>query len=91
MENVPQIFTVSGLIGLAGRAYLAADEALQHSVDNSKRMKVDCGIMEPIELASVLRRLLNWHIEPEIPDSIEQKQLVDEMTARYLGPTDSCK
>lgn len=80
LEVVPQVATVAGQTGLAGHAYLNADEALRHSIDNAARMRVDCGVMECLEARQRASALLNWHIEPEDEKSADQKQLCAELT-----------
>jgi hypothetical protein len=79
-QVVPHIFTVSGQTGLAGKAYLNADEAVRHNRANAERMRVDCGIMECLEARQRATALLNWHIEAET-ESEEAKELVGRMTA----------
>ncbi len=89
-QVVPHIMTVSGQSGLAGRAYLNADEALMHDPQNAERMRADCGIMECIEARERAVALLNWHIEPEDDKSQEQKALaltlkkIIERTPRFV-------
>lgn len=80
MEVVPQVMTVAGITGLAGHAYLNADEALRHSIENAERMRADCQIMECLEARQRATALLNWHLEPEDPKSLDQKNLATEMT-----------
>jgi hypothetical protein len=77
-QVVPHIMTVSGRIGT--RAYMWADEALRDSRINADKMRTDCGVMESVESRQRAVSLLNWHIEPEDSQSLEQRQLVDEMT-----------
>lgn len=79
-QIIPHIFTVSGVTGLAGRAYLNADEAIRHAPQNAERMRVDCGIMECVEARQRASALLNWHLEPEV-DCPEAKELVSDVTA----------
>ncbi len=79
-QVVPHIFTVAGQSGLAGRAYLNADEAVRHSRQNSERMRVDCGIMECLEARQRASALLNWHLEPEDDDTPSAKELCAAMT-----------
>lgn len=81
---VPHIMTVSGRIGT--KAYQWADEALRDSRVNADKMETDCGIMECVEARQRSQSLLNWHIQPEDDQSIEQKQLVEEM-ARIISRT----
>jgi hypothetical protein len=78
-QVVPHIFTVAGQVGLAGRAYLAADEALMHDPENAERMRADCGIMESVEARQKAVALLNWHLEPEDSKSQEQKDLCEAL------------
>jgi hypothetical protein len=77
---VEHVFTVSGQTGLAGRAYLNADEAMIHDPMNSERMKADCGITESLEARQRASALLNWHIEPEEENSPDAKELAKQMT-----------
>lgn len=79
-QVVPHVFTVAGQTGLAGRAYLNADEAVRHSPSNSERMRVDCGIMECLEARQRASALLNWHLEPEDDSSPESKELAAAVT-----------
>ncbi len=81
MDVVPQVMTAAGQIGLAGHAYLNADEALRHDRRNAARMRVDCGIMECLEARQRAGALLNWHIEPEDDKDPRQKQLVQDLKA----------
>lgn len=81
LEVVPQVVTVAGQIGLAGHAYLNADEALRHDPANAARMRVDCGIMESLEGRQRATALLNWHIEPEDTKDARQKQLGADLKA----------
>lgn len=88
-QIVPHIFTVAGQSGLAGKAYLNADEAIRHSEANAERMRVDCGIMECLEARQRASALLNWHIEPE-NESAEAKIIASRLekilkrTPRFL-------
>lgn len=79
-QVVPHILTVAGQAGLAGMAYLNADEALMHDAANAERMRADCMIMECLEARERAVALLNWHIEPEDNNSQEQKDLAKELT-----------
>lgn len=79
-DVVPHIFTVSGTVGLAGKAYLNADEAMRHNPANAARMRVDCGIMECLEARQRATALLDWHIEPEDAKDANQKDLAERMT-----------
>lgn len=86
---VPHIFTVSGQSGLAGKAYLNADEAIRHSESNAERMRVDCGIMECLEARQRASALLNWHLEPEdaTPESKDLAARMEKIlkrTPRFL-------
>jgi len=83
-QVVPHIVTVSGRIGT--KAYQWADEALRDSRINADKMRTDCGIMECVEARQRAVCLLNWHLVPEDDQSLEQKQLADEMT-RILNRT----
>jgi len=88
-QVIPHIFTVAGQSGLAGKAYLNADEAIRHSEANAERMRVDCGIMECLEARQRASALLNWHIEPE-NESAEAKIIASRLekilsrTPRFL-------
>ena len=77
----PQVFTVARTVGMAGKAYLNADEALRHSPANAARMRGDCSIMECLEAGQRASALLNWHIEPEDKKDHKQKDLVADLTA----------
>jgi hypothetical protein len=79
-DAMPHVYTSLGRYGLASRAYLNADEATFHSRANANRMRVDCGIMEPLEARQRATALLNWHIEPEDPKSADQKILAGKLT-----------
>lgn len=81
MQVVPHVFTVSGAVGLAGKAYLNADEALRHDTANAARMRADCGIMECLEARQRASALLNWHIEPEDGKNAGQKELAADLKA----------
>lgn len=79
-EVVPHIYTVAGQAGLAGCAYLAADEALRHNVENAERMLADSAITECLEARRRAVALLNWHIEPEDAKDANQKTIAAELT-----------
>lgn len=79
-DAVPHVYTSLGRYGMASHAYLNADEAIAHSRTNANRMRVDCGIMEPLEARQRSTALLNWHIEPEDPKSEDQKILAAKLT-----------
>ncbi len=79
-ETLPHVYTSLGRYGLTSKAYLNADEATNHSRVNANRMRVDCGIMEPLEARQRSTALLNWHIEPEDPKSGDQKILAQNLT-----------
>jgi len=77
---IPQVQTVAGQLGLAGRAYLNADEAIRHDPANAARMLADCGIMECLEARQRATALLNWHIVADDPKDSHQKQMVESLT-----------
>jgi phage gp29-like protein len=79
-DTLPHTYTSLGRYGLVSQAYLNADEATAHSRVNANRMRVDCGIMEPLEARQRSTALLNWHIEPEDPENTDQKLLAKELT-----------
>ena len=79
-QVVPHIYTVAGQSGLAGRAYLNADEAVRHNRANAERMRVDCGIMECLEARQRASALLNWHLEAEDDTSQASKDLAKDLT-----------
>lgn len=79
-DAIPHAFTSLGRYGLVSKAYLNADEAIAHSRANANRMRVDCGIMEPLEARQRSTALLNWHIEPENPKDADQKLLAADLT-----------
>lgn len=79
-DAVPHVYTSLGRYGMASHAYLNADEATNHSRTNANRMRVDCGIMEPLEARQRSSALLNWHIEPENAKSADQKILAQKLT-----------
>lgn len=85
-QVVPHIFSVAGQSGLAGRAYLNADESIRHSEKNAERMRVDCGIMECLEARQRASALLDWHIECEDDQSAEAKELKSHLE-RILART----
>lgn len=78
--DIEHVFTVSGQTGLAGRAYLNADEAMMHDPSNAERMKVDCGVCEPLEARQRMTALLKWSIKPEIEEDEQAKELAKQMT-----------
>ncbi len=67
-QVVPHVFTIAGQVGLAGNAYLNADEAMMHDSSNAERMKADCGITECLEGRQRATALLEWKIQPEEED-----------------------
>lgn len=79
-DALPHVYTSLGRYGMASHAYLNADEATSHSRTNANRMRVDCGIMEPLEARQRSTALLNWHVEPEDPKSMDQKILAQKLT-----------
>lgn len=79
-QVVAHVQTVAGQTGMAGRAYLNADEAMLHDPRNSERMRADCGITECTEARQRAVALLPWHIEPEDENSQEQKELAKLLT-----------
>ena len=79
-DALPHVISSLGRYGIASQAYLNADEATNHSRSNANRMRVDCGIMEPLEARQRSTALLNWHIEPEDPKSADQKILASKLT-----------
>lgn len=78
---VPQVITLQGLLNAVSRTYRASDEALQHSWENARFMRTDCGIMECVEARQRSVALCDWHLKPEDDTSAKQKQLCDDMTA----------
>lgn len=83
-EAVPHVTSFVGLVGTLSKVYRAADEALNHSLDNARFMRNDVGIMESLEQRMRLTSQLNWHLEPEDGKSHEQKELAASVT-KLLG------
>lgn len=79
-DVVDHIDTIAGQAGLAGYAYLNADEAIKHDPANSERMRADCGIMECLEARYRASALCKWHLEPSNPKSYDQKCLTGALT-----------
>lgn len=79
-DVVNHIDTIAGQAGLWGAAYLNADEAIRDNLQNSERMRADCGIMECLEARYRASALLKWHVAPDDKDSLEQKELAKHMT-----------
>lgn len=78
--TLPHVMTLQGLVSNISKVYRMSDEALKHSNDNARFMEYDVGIMACIEARKRSVALLNWHLEPEDPDSTEQTELCDLLT-----------
>lgn len=76
---VEHIQTFQGMSTSSAMVYRDYDEAIKDSLDNARFMRNDCGIMECLEARQRGVALLNWHLEPEDPDSLDQKALCDEL------------
>jgi len=79
--NVPHMYTVQAKVGTISRVYRPSDEAMRHSLENARFMRNECGIMECVEGRQRGTALLNWHLVPDDEGSMEQKFLVEELTA----------
>lgn len=77
---VPHVDSFQGFVSTISNIYRDYDEALKDSLDNARYMRNDCGLMECLEARQRAVALLNWHLEPEDPDSQDQKALCDELT-----------
>lgn len=77
---IPHVMTMQGLLTTISKTYRASDEALQHSWDNARFMRTDCGIMECLEARQRSVALLDWHLEPEDSKSEDQRALCTELT-----------
>ena len=76
----PHVVTFQSLIGTASKTYRASDEALQHSLENSRFMRNDPTIMECLEARQRGVALLNWHLEPADAKSDDQNELCRKLT-----------
>lgn len=83
---VTHIGTFQGLSTTLANTYRDYDVALRDSIDNARRMRNDCGLMECLEARQRAVALLPWTIEPEDQKSQLQKRLCREMT-RILART----
>jgi len=79
-EAVPHIYTFAGRTSTVSNVYRLPDEAIRHNMENVRRMRNECGIMECLEGRQRGTALLNWHLEAEDPDSADQKDLVEKLT-----------
>ena len=77
---VPPMTTVQGRSGVATSIYQPWDEAIRHSLDNSRYMRNECSIMECLEARQRGTALRNWHLVPEDEGSQDQKDLVENLT-----------
>ena len=74
------IYTFVGRASTLSHVYRRSDEAIRDSLENARWMRNHCGIMEALEQRQRATSLLNWHIEAEDPDDINQVDLVEKMT-----------
>lgn len=77
---IPHVLSFQSIFGSIAKVYRPTDEALKNSLDNSRFMRNDCGIMECIEARQRAVALLDWHLEPEDETSADQKDLCDKLT-----------
>lgn len=77
---VPHVYTFSGILSSLAKTYRNPDEAIQHRRENARIMRNDPSIMECLEARQRGTALLNWHLEPENSNSLEQKDLCDHLT-----------
>lgn len=78
--TIPHITTFQSLISSASKTYRNPDQAIRQSRENAIIMRNDCAIMECLEARQRRTALLNWHIEPDDPKSLDQKDLADKVT-----------
>ena len=83
---VTHVGTFQGLSTTMANTHRDYDVALRDSIDNARRMRNDCGLMECLEARQRAVALLPWVIEPEDDKSKLQKRLCLEMT-RILART----
>lgn len=76
---LPHVLTFQGIVTSAARVYRASDEAINHSLENARFMRNDCGIMECLEARQRATALLDWGLEPEDETSQEQKDLCEAL------------
>lgn len=74
---LPHQLTFQGLFGTHSKVYRVSDEALKNSRENARFMRNDPGVMECLEARQRATALLEWKVEPENPNSSEQKDLCD--------------
>lgn len=77
---LPHVMTFQGIISSISRVYRPSDEALKHSWENARYMRNDPVIRECIDQRQRSVSLLNWHLEPDDPDSEDQQDLVKKLT-----------
>ena len=77
---VPHVMTLQGLVTQISKAYRMDDEALQNSLENARFMELDVGLQECLQARSRSAALLNWHLEPEDPESTEQNAFCEHYT-----------
>lgn len=77
---IPHVLSFQSIFGSIAKVYRPTDEALKNSLDNSRFMRNDCGIMECIEARQRAVALLGWHLEPEDEKNPREKQLCEDLT-----------
>lgn len=76
---LPHVLTFQGLFGTFSRVYRASDEALKDSLEQARFMRNDPAVMECVESRQRSTALLDWHLEPEDPESEDQKDLCKQL------------
>jgi phage gp29-like protein len=77
---LPHVHTFQGLVSTVAKAYRNADEAIKHSLENSRNMRNDLTIMECLEQRQRVVAGLNWHLEVDGEETPYSKGLVERMT-----------
>jgi hypothetical protein len=71
---IPHFAAFASLVNYVSRVYrYTTDEALRHCVGNALAMRNEPVIMQALRTRQMPVTQLNWHIEPEDPDSLYQK------------------
>lgn len=77
---IAHVDTFQGHVSTISNTYRDYDEAIQNSLNNARFMRNDTGVMECMEARQRAAALLDWSIIPEDDNSLEQKQLCEELT-----------
>src|SRR5271165_3427146 len=72
---IPHFAAFASLVNYVARVYrYTTDEALRHCVGNALAMRNEPVIMQALRTRQMPVCQLSWHIEPEDPENLEQKE-----------------